>query len=160
MLLLTDGDPQGGCSADDCSAAIKQANTLNGESIRVLIVAIGIPDQSSSNCLFDIANAANGNTTSPYLSLAQTANDVSLAVGNAMSAALCNGTVMNRPAALNGIKIGGTSYLPSQTDQWTYDATSGRLHLHSGACQNYVQFGGVQLNADCWPGYGGPGYGP
>ncbi len=158
VLLLTDGDPKGDCSSDECSAAIREADALRRDNIRLLIVAIGNADPSSSSCLYDIANAANGNTSPPYLVPAATANGVSIAVGNAMATALCNGTVTNPPPALNAIRVGNVPYSGGTTDDWTYDARNGRLHLHGQACQNYVQFGAVQVYADCTPGRGGPGF--
>lgn len=147
VVLVTDGDPGSDCSPDDCTDALMQAQRLRSDGVHLYVVSIA-GDQSS--CLFDLANAVNASTDPPYLAGAASAPDVSTDISNAISAALCKGTLSNPPSSPNGLEVVVGSYEYSTTDGWTYDPQSGRLQLHGSACQNYVQFGGpVQVSSGC-----------
>lgn len=151
VLLISDGDPGSDCSPDDCTDALQQAQKLRNDGVHLYVVSIA----NQSSCLFDLANAVNASTDTPYLAQPASPNDVSGDISDAISAALCRGTLSNQPSA-NGLDVfvGASSYGYSMSDGWTYDQSNGRLQLHGSACQLYLQFGGpVQAYAGCGPGH-------
>jgi hypothetical protein len=159
VLLITDGQPGTTCQSDECGAAITQAGMMR-DSIHLLVAQIGPGDQNGAPCLPSLADAANGinsSLTPPFFQQALGSSDVTTVISNAMSYALCSGTVANPSSSGNsnlqvwiGQGIGGMPISNSSDNGWTSEPGSSRIRFHGAACSLYLQFGGnVQVYPSC-----------
>ena len=157
VLLITDGDPQGGCTQDDCISAQSAVNALGNDHIALEVAAIG--GAGTSSCLQDLAMTANGTLDSPSYAAASDSNSLGQIITEAVGATVCTGTLNNPPMSSSSLQVSmmfGTSTTPygyGPRDGWTYDSNSGRLRLHGSLCDAYTaNASGLIVTAGCRPG--------
>jgi hypothetical protein len=163
VLLITDGPPVGQCASpgfNDCTDAVSKMQGLADDGISALIIGAGA--QNSLGCLPDLTVAAGG-TDWPYYP-APSSNELTTAIFNALAATVCHVTLTWPPpsSANLSVALGQSAVQNDHNNGWTYDATSGRLHLHGTSCQAYTQYGwgALQVLDACDPGHPGSGSPP
>jgi hypothetical protein len=139
VLLVTDGDPAGGCStnANDCMAAIEQIGNLSDLGVTTEVVAIG----AGGDCLTELVSPGG---SAPYA--APTADMLFPAlqkVTDSMAQADCRLTLS--PAPRSGqltVVYGGTIEPEDDTnnsDTWSYGNDNTRVILHGKLCDSFLQ---------------------
>jgi hypothetical protein len=140
VLLITNGDPLGSCTADDCNDAIMATAQLNDLGVTTDVVEIG----ANTGCLTLLANAQPTYPSPFYLAstqseLANVINQIVLAV--AQNA--CRLTLSQPPASGQiAVSNNGMPVLPdsgSTGNGWSYGGNdSTRVFLHGSLCTSFL----------------------
>ncbi len=161
VLLVTDGDPAGGCStnANDCMAAIEQIGNLSDLGVTTDVVAIGNIG-NGGDCLTELASPS-----APYA--APTTDALSPTLKNVIdSIAQTDCRLTLSPAPRSGqltVVYDGTNELEDDTnnsDTWSYGSDSTRVILHGKLCDSFLQNSqsspfGLQIYDGCVSGHFG-----
>jgi hypothetical protein len=141
VLLITNGDPQGSCSPDDCNDAIMATAALNDRGVTTDVVEIGA---ANTGCLTLLANAQPTYPSPFYLAstqseLANVINQIVLSV--AQNA--CRLTLTQTPASGQiAVYNNGMQVLPDSGttgNGWTYGGNDSlRVFLHGTLCTSFL----------------------
>jgi hypothetical protein len=158
VLLITDGQPTGGCAPpNDCQAAVTDVGTLSDHKVNVSIVGI----QSDLGCL----QLAFNPTGQPAVQTVSDPTTLGTVLNGIMQSAVCNATLSPAPQSWSDLQVtfSGNIVPPASnapgSNGWTYDSTYGHLHLRGSACQNVIDaWEDLKVTTSCGSGHtpGGP----
>jgi hypothetical protein len=157
VLLVTDGDPSGGCSTtgDDCMDALMAVGKLSDLGVTTEVVAIG----NGAPCLTELAGPAG---MTPYTATTTDAvYSQLLAVTTVIAQTDCRLTLTEAPSSGELIVEYGqgqavqTEDGTSTSQTWSYGSDNTRIILHGTLCTNFLkdQNGpfGLQIYDGCAP---------
>jgi hypothetical protein len=159
VLLVTDGDPSGGCSTtgDDCGDALRAVGTLTDLGVTTEVVAIG-NETPPPSCLTDLAGPS-GMPPSPAQSTDAIFPTLQSIFEN-IAQSNCRLTLTETPTSDQlTVYYSGMEELPdgtSNSNTWSYGSDDTRIILHGSLCQLFMKNNfGLQIYDGCVPNHFG-----
>ena len=157
VLIVTDGDPAGGCSltANDCMDALSAVGNLSDLGVTTEVVAIG---DGAPPCLTELASPAG---MAPYPAPTTDAVFPTLQmVIYSIAQTDCRLTLAQAPSSGElTVQYGGMEEQPdgsSNSDSWSYGGSGTRIILHGSLCDNFLKNNfGLQIYDGCVPAHFG-----
>jgi hypothetical protein len=164
VLLITDGEPSGGCgdARGDCQDAEDEVRALSGTGVETIVIDLGAQTMPG-DCLHDFA-AQQGANGAPYYYFtdANGLGDSFKTVADAIAADACHLTLTTAPddPSLVSVYDGNDNQIPHDaTLGWSFDGNTTAITLNGQACQNLIgdrnnHSAGLEVLYGCGSGHG------
>jgi hypothetical protein len=170
VLLITDGEPSGGCgdARGDCQDAEDEVRALSSFGVETIVIDLGAQSMPG-DCLHDFA-AQQGANGAPYYYFtdANGLGDSFKTVADPIAADACHLTLTTPPddPSLVSVYDGNNNQIPHDpTLGWSFDGSTTAITLNGQACQNLIgdrndHSAGLEIFYGCGSGHGSGQSGP